>query len=47
MRKTETKQAQQERVSAKEAPRKSVLAQIRQTSHSDAAGRYQRPDIQR
>ena len=47
MRKMETRQAQQERVSAKEAPRKSVLAQIRQTSHSDAAGRYQRPDIQR
>jgi antirestriction protein ArdC len=47
MRKTEIRQAQQERGSAKETPRKSVLAQIRQTSHSDAAGRYQRPDIQR
>ena len=47
LKKTETRQAQQERVSAKETPRKSVLAQIRQASHSDATGRYQRTDFQR
>lgn len=46
-RKMEARQTQPEQVSAKEAPRKSVLAQLRQANPLDSAGKLQQPEHQR